>query len=36
MDIIQTLTDEFQIRREQVENVVALLDDGKTVPFIAR
>ncbi len=36
MDIIQTLTEEFQIRREQVENVVALLDDGKTVPFIAR
>lgn len=36
MDIIQILTEEFQIRPEQAENVVALLDDGKTVPFIAR
>ncbi len=36
MDIIQTLTEEFSVRREQAENVAALLDDGKTVPFIAR
>lgn len=36
MDIIQILTEEFSVRREQTENVIALLDDGKTVPFIAR
>ena len=36
MDIIQILTEEFSVRREQAENVIALLDDGKTVPFIAR
>ena len=36
MDIIKVLTDEFGIRTEQVQNVVNLLDDDKTVPFIAR
>lgn len=36
MDIIQILTEEFSVRPEQAENVIALLDDGKTVPFIAR
>ncbi len=36
MDMIQVLTEEFSVRRQQAENVVALLDDGKTVPFIAR
>ena len=36
MDIIKILTEEFEVREEQAKNVVALLDDGKTVPFIAR
>ncbi len=36
MDIIQVLTEEFSVRPEQARNVTALLDDGKTVPFIAR
>ena len=36
MDIIQTLTEEFKLRREQVEKTVALIDDGNTIPFIAR
>ncbi|MBQ8927326.1 MAG: RNA-binding transcriptional accessory protein, partial [Oscillospiraceae bacterium] len=36
MDIIRILTEEFSVRPEQAQNVVALLDDGKTVPFIAR
>lgn len=36
MDIILTLAGEFNIRREQVENVVKLIDDGCTIPFIAR
>lgn len=36
MDIIQQLTQEFHLQRWQVENTVSLLDDGNTVPFIAR
>ncbi len=36
MDILQIMTEEFSVRPEQTKNVVALLDDGKTVPFIAR
>lgn len=36
MDINQTLTEEFKLRREQVDNTVALIDDDKTIPFIAR
>ncbi len=36
MDMIQILAEEFNVRSEQAQNVVELLDDGKTVPFIAR
>ena len=36
MDILAKLTEEFKLRRSQTENTVALLDDGNTVPFIAR
>ncbi len=36
MDIIKTLADEFKIKVEQVEKTVALIDDGNTIPFIAR
>ena len=36
MDIIKALTLEFSLRQTQVENAVKLLDDGNTVPFIAR
>ncbi len=36
MDIIKTLTDEFNLKTYQVENTIKLLDDGCTVPFIAR
>ncbi len=36
MHIIKTLTAEFHLREHQVENTVKLLDDGCTVPFIAR
>lgn len=36
MDIIATLTKEFSLQQQQVENTVALLDEGNTVPFIAR
>ena len=36
MDILAQLAAEFSLRQEQVDHAVALLDDGKTVPFIAR
>lgn len=34
--INELLADEFKIQKWQVENTVALLDEGNTVPFIAR
>lgn len=36
MDIILTLTNEFKLQKWQIENVVSLIDDGNTIPFIAR
>lgn len=36
MDIIKTLSEELKIRPEQAEAAVALLDEGNTIPFIAR
>lgn len=36
MDINKTLANEFSLRQEQVDNTVALIDDDKTIPFIAR
>lgn len=36
MDINKKLAEEFKLRQEQVDNTVALIDDGKTIPFIAR
>lgn len=36
MDILNTLIEEFKLRKEQVENTVKLIDDGNTIPFIAR
>ena len=35
-DIPVTIADELSIRPQQVESVITLLDDGNTVPFIAR
>ena len=34
--IIQTLAQELGQKQEYVENVIALLDEGNTIPFIAR
>lgn len=34
--ILQRLTDEFKIQANYAENVVKLIDDGNTIPFIAR
>lgn len=36
MDIIASITDQFKLQRWQVENTVKLIDDGNTIPFIAR
>ena len=35
-DIIAELAKELEIREKQVENTVALIDGGNTIPFIAR
>ena len=36
MDLIKTLTEEFSLKPFQVENTVKLIDEGNTIPFIAR
>ena len=36
MDIIKTLAEELQIGRHQAEAAVKLIDEGNTIPFIAR
>ena len=36
MEINKTLAQEFGITEEQVANTVALIDEGNTIPFIAR
>ena len=36
MDIIKKLAEEFKLKEEQVEKTVALIDEGNTIPFIAR
>ena len=36
MNIIETLAKEFSLKVSQVESTVGLIDDGNTIPFIAR
>ena len=36
MDILQIITDELNVRRNQVDAAVQLIDEGNTIPFIAR
>jgi uncharacterized protein len=36
MDILQQLTQEFNLKPEHAKNIVNLLDEGNTIPFIAR
>ena len=36
MDILQTLSEEFSIPTKHLEDTVALIDEGNTIPFIAR
>lgn len=35
-DIVSTLIKEFNLKPFQVENTIKLIDDGNTIPFIAR
>lgn len=36
MDILKRITSEFNLKEDHAKNVVALLDEGNTIPFIAR
>lgn len=36
MEISQQLTEEFNLRPDHVKNILNLLDEGNTIPFIAR
>ncbi len=36
MDILKILQNEFQVSELHIGNIVALIDDGNTIPFIAR
>lgn len=36
MDILEVLIGEFGLKREHLENAIKLLDEGNTIPFIAR
>ena len=35
-EIIQTIASELKVSQEQVKNTLSLLEEGNTVPFIAR
>ena len=36
MDIIEALAEELHIKKSQAEAAVGLIDEGNTIPFIAR
>ena len=36
LDIAKVLADELGIRKNQAEAVITLIDEGNTIPFIAR
>ena len=36
MNIVELLTQEFKLRKNQVESTIKLIDEGNTIPFIAR
>ena len=36
MDIVKRLAEEFQLKTFQVTNTISLIDEGNTIPFIAR
>lgn len=36
MNIAETLQEEFSVKKEYIENILSLLSEGSTIPFIAR
>ena len=36
MDIALIITEELKCRKEQVDTAIKLIDEGNTIPFIAR
>ena len=36
MNIVENLQQEFNIKKNYIENVIKLIDEGNTIPFIAR
>ena len=36
MEIIDALVEEFSLKREHAQNIINLIDEGNTIPFIAR
>ena len=36
MDIVKVLSDELGIKEKQIEKTISLIDEGNTIPFIAR
>src|SRR5699024_11505142 len=36
MDIVKILVKEFKLKENHIKNVISLLDEGNTIPFIAR
>ena len=36
MDILQTITQEFNLTQTHATNIISLIDEGNTIPFIAR
>jgi uncharacterized protein len=36
MNIIEALALELKLKPEHIKNIVSLIDDGNTIPFIAR
>ncbi len=36
MDVLQTITQEFSLQPTHASNIVSLIDEGNTIPFIAR
>ena len=36
LDIYNILEKEFKIKREYIDNTIKLIDEGNTIPFIAR
>ena len=36
MDILQIITNEFNLNPTHARNIIDLIDEGNTIPFIAR